>query len=103
MKQLIDWDDHLLVEQLTLHLRELQSDLEAKMHQSIESHILGKQKLVNTLQEALPALQKHRNSPILTDPQLDPLVEMMEVRQKIDFALDAIEAVVSPPERQEEA
>ena len=49
VKQLIDWDDNYKVEQLTLYLREMQSDLEAKMHQSIETHILGKQKLVNTL------------------------------------------------------
>lgn len=27
VKHLIDWDDHLLVEQLTLQLREMQSDL----------------------------------------------------------------------------
>jgi hypothetical protein len=101
VKQVIDWDDNNKVEQLTLYLREIQIDLEAKMHQSIETHILGKQKLVNTLQEALPAIHRHRNSPIQTDPQLSPLIEMMEVRAKIDFALDAIEAVVSPPEKQE--
>jgi|688.fasta_scaffold2249328_1 hypothetical protein len=35
VKQLIDWDDNYKVEQLTLYLREMQSDLEAKMHQSI--------------------------------------------------------------------
>jgi hypothetical protein len=47
--------------------------------------------------EALPAIHKHRTSPIFTDPQLDPLIEMMEVREKIDFAVEAIEAVVNPP------
>lgn len=98
MKGLIDWDDNERVEQLTLQLRELQSDLEAKMHQSIESHILGKQKLINVLHDALPAIRTHTHTDIASEPQLNPLIEMMEVREKIDYALDAIEGVVARPQ-----
>jgi predicted house-cleaning noncanonical NTP pyrophosphatase (MazG superfamily) len=91
------------VEQLTLYLREIQSDLEAKMRQSIETHILGKQKLVNTLHDALPAIHKHRAKEISTDDELNSLIEMMEVREKIDFALDAVEGVVSRAQDQPES
>jgi hypothetical protein len=53
------------------------------MTQSIESHILGKQRLINTLNDALPTLLTHRQHPLASDPDLDPLLEMLQVKDKI--------------------
>lgn len=77
VKGLINWDDAEGVEQLTLYLREMQSELEAKMTQSIESHILGKQKLINTLGETIPTLIAHPHQQLPVQGELDPLIEML--------------------------
>jgi hypothetical protein len=94
VKTLIDWDDAQKVEQLTLYLREMQGELEAKMTQSIESHILSKQKAVSTLNQALPTLLCHPLAEVATAPELEALVEMLEVKSKIDFCLERLEPVV---------
>jgi hypothetical protein len=95
IKGLIDWDNNEKVEMLTLYLKEIQSDLEAKMTQSIESHILGKQKLINILADALPVLVQNRKHEIDVDEQLAPLIEMIEVKNKIDFSLESLDKVIN--------
>ena len=70
IKTLVDWDNLDKVEQLTIYLREMQTDLETKMTQSIESHILGKQRMLNQLTECLPMLQEEKSESIKLDPDL---------------------------------
>ena len=50
------------------------------MTQSIESHILGKQKIIATLNDALPTLVAHPHSELPVTPELEPLIEMLEVK-----------------------
>jgi hypothetical protein len=83
------------VEQLTLYLREIQTELETKMTQSIESHILGKQKIIAVLNESLPVILEDRQHEIKVDPLLDPLIEMVEVRSKIDYSLERLDSIVN--------
>ena len=65
------------------------------MTQSIESHILGKQKIINILADALPVLVENRRHDIAVDEELNPLIEMIEVKNKIDFSLERIDKVIN--------
>ena len=67
------------------------------MTQSIESHILGKQKLITKLNEVIPTLVENRNEELVRkkEDELDGLVEMMEIKNKIDFCLNRLENIVN--------
>jgi hypothetical protein len=74
IKSLIDWDDPQKVEQLTLYLHEVQTELESKMTQSIEAHILGKQKAISVLADSLPILKQQSSQEIKVEGELDALI-----------------------------
>jgi len=65
----------------------MHTQLETKMTQSIESHVLAKHKLIRTLGQCLPTLLAHKQHPLVVDPQLTPLLEMQQVKHKIDLSL----------------
>ncbi len=70
------------------------------MNQSIESHILGKQKVINLLTDSLPIIARSQNNEIEVDPTLNPLIEMIEVKNKIDFALESIDREINKNEEE---
>ncbi len=65
------------------------------MNQSIESHILGKQKILNTLNDSLPIILENKKKEILLDDDLNSLIEMIEVKNKIDFSLEHLDPIVN--------
>ena len=66
------------------------------MTQNIESHVLAKHKLIRTLTQCLPTLMAHKQHPLTVDPQLSSLLEMQQVKHKIDLSLTKIEAIIKP-------
>ena len=48
-KEICDWNKNEDAEQLMITLKELQLSLETEMAQSIESHVLGKEKTLHIL------------------------------------------------------
>ncbi len=74
----------------------MHTQLETKMTQSIESHVLAKHKLIQTLTQCLPTLMAHKQHPLTVDPQLNSLLEMQQVKHKIDLSVAKIEAIIKP-------
>ena len=68
------------------------------MTQSIESHILGKQRIISTLNSSIPTLIDHPHSEMPVAEELEPIMEMLEVREKIDYCLEKLEYVVNREE-----
>lgn len=65
------------------------------MAQSIESHVLGKEKTLNILKQAIPSLEKEKLRSNKPNEDLLNIMEMVEVRDKIDYCLNKLDSMLN--------
>ena len=65
------------------------------MSQSVESHLLGKEKALAILKQSVPVLEKEKLRESKADPELSNILQMIQVKAKIDYCLGKLETMMN--------